>query len=888
MTIDSGTLLLGAPGAAGTGEIDFGASAPSFLQVSIAAAPTNTIGGFTFGDTIDVTDLAVTSPTILALGPGNVLDIPYDSGADTLALTFTSADDVGGFSIASDGSGGGDISFVLNTPPTLSGTSPSVITTDESTINPFPTLSVTDPEMGAMEAVTITLSSAANGTLSGAGLTAEGNGVYALSAGSPLAVSKDLEALVFTPSAHQVTPGGTVTTGVTLSVSNDGGPAVISTSSIKAVAVNDTPSISGAGVTKAATDEAGIKPLTGVTVSDPDTGATENVTILLASGATATDANGTLTGTGLTKIGVGTYTLNGSTAAVTAELDALTFTPTAHQVAPGQSVGTNIIIVDDQNGAYFGVSDSVIATAVNDLPTLSGTSPSLATTDETTIKAFPTLMVTDPDFGATEAVTISLSNAANGSLSGAGLTAKGNGVYTLAAASAGFISSELDGLIFTPTAHQVAPGSTVTTGITLTVSNDGGPAVTSASSISVTAVNDTPSITGVKTGQTTTDEASLKPLAGVTIADPDTGVTETVTILLASGVTPTDANGTLSGNGLTKTGVGSYTLTGSAAEVTAELDALTFTPTAHEAAPGQSVDTNIIVVDYQGSASAGAYTSIFATAVNDAPKITGTQAGLATTSYVPIKPFSTAVISDPDTGVTDQLTITLLNSAGAATDANGTLSGTGVTKTGTGVYVLAGTPAAMTTQLQALIFTPTAAEAAAGKVVTTQFALTATQTAGGVTTSATDKTTSVATTELNYITGPTSGFAVLLGTSGPDVITANSSYNTVYGNGGNDYINATSGGHNDFVLPAAGSGVETITGFSETNGDILNLAAPLQAAGWNVLAPLGNYLKVTDAGNNTTLSIAANGIGAGVTLAVLNDSPNLGLADLLKNNSLIV
>jgi autotransporter-associated beta strand protein len=117
VTIDSGTLLLGAPGAAGTGEIDFGASAPSFLQVSIAAAPTNTIGGFTFGDTIDVTDLAVTSPTILALGPGNVLDIPYDSGADTLALTFTSADDVGGFSIASDGSGGGDISFVLNTPP---------------------------------------------------------------------------------------------------------------------------------------------------------------------------------------------------------------------------------------------------------------------------------------------------------------------------------------------------------------------------------------------------------------------------------------------------------------------------------------------------------------------------------------------------------------------------------------------------------------------------------------------------------------------------------------------------------------------------------------------------------------------------------------------------
>jgi len=92
----------------------------------------------------------------------------------------------------------------------------------------------------------------------------------------------------------------------------------------------------------------------------------------------------------------------------------------------------------------------------------------------------------------------------------------------------------------------------------------------------------------------------------------------------------------------------------------------------------------------------------------------------------------------------------------------------------------------------------------------------------------------------------------------------NSSYNTVYGSGGNDYINATSGGHDDFVLAVAGSGVESVTGFSETKGDILNPTSPLLAAGWNLLSPLANYLKVSAVRNSATLSIAANGIGASV------------------------
>jgi hypothetical protein len=91
-----------------------------------------------------------------------------------------------------------------------------------------------------------------------------------------------------------------------------------------------------------------------------------------------------------------------------------------------------------------------------------------------------------------------------------------------------------------------------------------------------------PVISGTATGQTTTDEATNNPFFNVMIADanPPTQA-ETLTITLTNGGIATDADGTLSGTGLSQTGTGTYTLVaGSAAAATAELQALTFTPTA--------------------------------------------------------------------------------------------------------------------------------------------------------------------------------------------------------------------------------------------------------------------------------------------------------------------
>jgi hypothetical protein len=819
-----------------------------------------------------------------------------------------------------------------NTPPTLSGTSPSLSTTDETTITPLPTLSVTDPDADAMEAVTITLSNAANGALSGAGL-AGGNGVYTLASASPSSITSELESIIFTPTAHQVAPGATVTTGITLAVSNDGGPAVTSSSSITVTAVNDTPTITGAGLTTTTTDEASIKPLSGVTISDPDTGVTETLTVELASGSTLTDANGTLTGTGLTKTGVGTYILSGSTAAVTAELNALTFTPTAHQVAPGLSVDTNIIIVDDQNGAYFGVYDSVIATAVNDPPTLSGTSPSLATTDEATIKPFATLSVTDPDVGAMETVTITLSNAANGALSGAGLIAEGNGVYMLAAASPGSITSELDALIFTPTAHQVVPGASVSTGFTLSVANDGGPPVTATTSITATAVNDTPTITGAVAGQTIAAGTAIKPFAGVAITDPDVSVTDSLTITMKNtGGVATDADGTLSGGGLTKTGTGTYSLAAATpASLSAEVQALAFTPasststqttvftlTASQTAGGSTVSTTNgttavtatgisylygpiygngtiegttgtdVITAYQydnniydnggndtvyaGQGNANVYTSTGNVTVylngyydtvsggNGNTAISGAQ-GNSTISLgngndtVSVGGyFDTVTLGNGNDSLTGPLGNATVTIGGGSDVVNlggydnivdiGSGSGTDVINAGLGNEVIFGGNGSLTI------------------------------TAGGY-------SDNVTLGNGNDIVTGMQGNANVTTGAGNDTIVLSGYGNNVNAGGGMNFI--TGGAGNDtFFLPTANTGLDTITNFSLTNGDILNLTQALTASGLNVQAStLGNYLKVTEVGSNAMIGIAVGGSVSNV--AELVGVSSLTLAKLLPH-----
>jgi hypothetical protein len=223
--------------------------------------------------------------------------------------------------------------------------------------------------------------------------------------------------------------------------------------------------------------------------------------------------------------------------------------------------------------------------------------------------------------------------------------------------------------------------------------------------------NSAPTITGTATAGVG-DNATIKPFAGVTVADIN-GDNVSMTISFNA------ANGTLSGAGLSGSN-GSYTLSAATpAALTTALKALTFTPTANQAAVGVNINTTFTLVgtDANGASVTNTSTVITATSINDAPVLSGTAAAQNMTAGGTLHPFSSVTLSDPDVGAAVIVTITPDSAAkGAFTPAS--LSASGFVTTDGGVtYTLSSVaPSAAQAALQALIY-----KSAAGISATTTF-----------------------------------------------------------------------------------------------------------------------------------------------------------------------
>jgi exo-beta-1,3-glucanase (GH17 family) len=122
-------------------------------------------------------------------------------------------------------------------------------------------------------------------------------------------------------------------------------------------------------------------------------------------------------------------------------------------------------------------------------------------TDIGTQTPFSNVTINDPNAGETEALTVTLSNAANGILSnlGGGTYDPVTGVYTITG-TASAVSSALDGLIFTPTYHQSAAGSTVTTTLTISDTDTANVTATDSNTIIITTETNSPKPIGVIRG----------------------------------------------------------------------------------------------------------------------------------------------------------------------------------------------------------------------------------------------------------------------------------------------------------------------------------------------------------------------------------------------------
>jgi VCBS repeat-containing protein len=115
----------------------------------------------------------------------------------------------------------------VDNPPVIHDTTPKEpqTTTDTNPIHPFSDVSVSDVQHNKQDSATITLSSSANGTLGGNGLSATSTpGVYKIAATSPGTLTNNLQGIVFNPTAPPV--NGNTTTNFTLSVSDGIAPPV--------------------------------------------------------------------------------------------------------------------------------------------------------------------------------------------------------------------------------------------------------------------------------------------------------------------------------------------------------------------------------------------------------------------------------------------------------------------------------------------------------------------------------------------------------------------------------------------------------------------------------------------------------------------------------------
>ena len=431
--------------------------------------------------------------------------------------------------------------------------------------------------------------------------------------------------------------------------------------------------------------EQAIKPFLGLTVSDANGGgAIDTLTITLSG------AGGTLTGSGLS-VWKGVYTLSGTAAALTANLDALVFTP--NKGAPNSQTATTFTLTDMSSGYATAVANnttSVINVDPAVAPTIAGTKAAQATTSERQVRPFASTTIADPNLGGTDTLTISLGGA-GGTLSGNGLTGV-NGVYTLTGTAAA-ITANLEALVFTPNKGASNTQSTTTFALRDVSSVFPSPATDAATSVIDTDPAVAPTVAGGRAGQMTTSENTVTPFTGVTVTDLNVNATDVLTITLGG------ASGRLSGSGLTG-GNGVYTL--------GRHD------DRHQCLPRRSgVPAQRGNPERPGNhhLHAERHEQRLCSALSQHGDLGGEQRPGGGPDHhrhdsqpiddveAPVALFSGVTIVDANLGATDMLTITLGGGGGI-------LSGKGLSVLRSGVYALSGTAASITSALDALTFTP--------------------------------------------------------------------------------------------------------------------------------------------------------------------------------------
>ena len=565
----SGTLTL-----SGTSNTYTGTTTVSGGTLSIAGAGSISSAALTLaGGTLDSTGSSVTLANDISLGSGNGTVTVGNGKALTLSGVVS-----GSNTLTKTGSG----SLTLSGSNTYTGAT----TVSDGTLvaghnNALGTTAAgTTVSSGATLAVASGVTLAENLTVSGTGVSSAGalqvtsgsatvSGTVAMAADTTIGVSGTgltLSGVISGANNLAKSGGGALTlsgTGTYTGTTTVGAGTLVVTGTLNgasagAVTVGNDGTLAGTG-----TVNGGLTVQSGGTLSPGIAGTDSGVGTLTVNGGLTIQSGGTLAVdlvstsshdkvdvTGTVDVNNATLTAGGSYTPVKTSggdsfiiiandgSDAVTGTFTG--LASGAMLTLNSGSVTVSYAAGSNSNDVVLTGPVNQAPVLAGTFTTAGTVnDNATITPFGSVTVSDADDSTGNfSVTITYT-AANGILSSAGGGLSGSaGSYTLTSSTPSGLQTLLQGLVFTPTNNQVAPGSTVQTTFTLTASDGASDSSANSSTVvTATSINDAPTDIALSNNSVSIYEGVSAVVGTLSKTDVDTGQTFTYTLVSGTGDT---------------------------------------------------------------------------------------------------------------------------------------------------------------------------------------------------------------------------------------------------------------------------------------------------------------------------------------------------------------
>jgi hypothetical protein len=451
-----------------------------------------------------------------------------------------------------------------------------------------------------------------------------------------------------------------------------------------AVSVNAPPVISAPA--SALVQQGVATAVTGVSVSDTDAGsANETITVTLADTAGLLSATTNAVGGGGTISNAGTtsLTITGTLAQVNADLTTLT----------EQATAADSIVVNASDNRGGTAPAQTIAVSVNAPPAI--TAPASALVQQGVATAVNGVSVSDTDAGsANETITVTLADTV-GLLSATTNAVGGGGTIS---SNAGHTSLTVTGTLSQVQADLTTLTEEATAADSIVVNasdNRGGtaPAQTIAVSVNAPPAITAPASALVQQGVTTA-------VTGVSVSDTDAvSASETLTVTLAdtAGLLSATTNAVSGGGTISNAGTAAMTITGTLAQVNADLTTLTDRT--------NTVASDSIVVNASDGRGGTAPAQSITVNVNAPPAISAPASALVQQNQA--SPVAGISIADADAASANEtLTVTLI-------DSNGLLSATGagtITGSGTKSLTIAGTLVQVNADLATLTDQATAAD----------------------------------------------------------------------------------------------------------------------------------------------------------------------------------